>query len=120
MPRVVPILAFCLFSGVACAQTDLRGPTVKDKPAEVNLWQATNPKARDFRLMTIGQAYQKSRLEPDDKGVYVAKVSKPPTGWTAYFVELVYDSGTSLPYKFTTQVGIVPNVLPHTIEESKK
>src|SRR5262249_42218681 len=25
----------------------------KDKPREVNLWQATNPKARDFRLLSI-------------------------------------------------------------------
>src|SRR5262249_13089410 len=30
------------------------------KPLEVNLWRATNPKARDFRLMTIGKAYEKS------------------------------------------------------------
>ena len=27
------------------------------------------------------------------KGVYVAKVAKPETGWTAFFVELVFDSG---------------------------
>src|SRR6185436_15025535 len=31
--------------------------TVKDKPKEVKLWQATNPKARDFRVDTIGNAY---------------------------------------------------------------
>ena len=33
----------------------------ESKPREVNLWQATNPKARDFRLMTIGPAYKQSR-----------------------------------------------------------
>src|SRR5215467_9267345 len=32
--------------------------TVKDRPREVNLWQATNPKARDFRLDTIGSSYK--------------------------------------------------------------
>ena len=92
----------------------------KDKPAEVNLWQATNPKARDFRLVTIGQAYKKSRLDGNENGLYVAKVAKPETGWTAFFVELTYDSGVKVPFKFTTQVSIVPDVLPHKIEESRK
>ena len=44
-----------------------------DKPTEVNLWQATNPKARDFRLVSIGAAYKKSRLESSGEGVYVAQ-----------------------------------------------
>jgi WD40 repeat protein len=32
------------------------------KRREVNLWQPTNPKARDFRLVTIGKAYRSSPL----------------------------------------------------------
>jgi PhoPQ-activated pathogenicity-related protein len=92
----------------------------EDKPTEVNLWQATNPKARDFRLVTIGTAYKKSRLEPVEDDRYVAKVAKPETGWTAVFVELVFDRGGKVPFKFTTQVSIVPDVLPHRIEESRK
>ena len=92
----------------------------EDKPLEVNLWQATNPKARDFRLMTIGPAYKKSTLQSTGRGVYVAQVSKPETGWTAFFVELVFDSGEKAPFKFTTQVSIVPDVLPHRIEEFRK
>jgi PhoPQ-activated pathogenicity-related protein len=91
----------------------------KDKPREVNLWQATNPKARDFRLEAIGKAYKSSRLEPGPDGDYVARVSKPETGWTAFFVELVFDGGAA-PFKFTTQVSIVPDVLPHKIEEASK
>jgi PhoPQ-activated pathogenicity-related protein len=92
----------------------------KDKPREVNLWQATNPKARDFRLLSIGKAYEKSPLESAGEGVYVAKVKQPKEGWTAFFVELVFDSGEKVPYKFTTQVHIVPDTLPHSIEEFRK
>jgi PhoPQ-activated pathogenicity-related protein/S-formylglutathione hydrolase FrmB len=92
----------------------------KDKPREVNLWQATNPKARDFRLDSIGAAYQKSRLEAEGDGVWVAKVQAPKEGWTAFFAELVFDSGEKVPFKFTTQVHIVPDVLPHSIEEFRK
>jgi PhoPQ-activated pathogenicity-related protein len=92
----------------------------QDKPREVTLWQATNPKARDFRLEAIGQAYKKSKLEPVEDGVYVAKVAKPEAGWTAFFVELTYDSGGKVPFKFSTQVSIVPDILPHKIEEASK
>jgi PhoPQ-activated pathogenicity-related protein len=92
----------------------------KDKPREVNLWQATNPKARDFRLLSIGTAYQKSALDSEGDGVYVAKVSQPKEGWTAFFVELVFDSGEKVPFKFTTQVHIVPDKVPHSIEEFRK
>ena len=90
------------------------------KPREVYLWQATNPKARDFRLMTLGKAYKSSPLEANDKGVYVGRVTKPEAGWTAFFVELVFDSGEKVPFKFTTQVHIVPDVLPHSFDEFRK
>jgi PhoPQ-activated pathogenicity-related protein len=86
--------------------------TVKDKPREVNLWQATNPKARDFRVDTIGNAYTSSPLKETKTGVYEARVSKPTSGFTAFFVELVYDSGGKYPFKFTTEVSVVPDVLP--------
>jgi PhoPQ-activated pathogenicity-related protein len=92
----------------------------EDKPLEVNLWQATNPKARDFRLVSIDKAYKKSVLASQADGSYLAKVEKPPQGWTAFFVELAYPSGEKVPYKFTTQVSIVPDVLPHSIEEFRK
>ena len=89
-------------------------------PQEVNLWQATNPKARDFRLLSIGPAYRRSALQSQGDGVYVAKVEKPSAGWTAFFVELVFPSGDKMPYKFTTQVHVVPDVLPHSYEEFRR
>jgi PhoPQ-activated pathogenicity-related protein len=92
----------------------------QQKPLEVNLWQATNPKARDFRLEALGPAYRKSAIESKGNGVYVAQVPKPPAGWTAFFVELVFSSGEKIPLKFTTQVRIVPDVLPHSIEEFRQ
>lgn len=94
--------------------------TVKDKPKEVNLWQATNPKARDFRVDTIGNAYTSTPLKEEKPGVYVGRVEKPAQGFTAFFVELVYASGGKYPFKFTTQVVIAPDVLPFKFEDAKK
>jgi PhoPQ-activated pathogenicity-related protein len=83
----------------------------KSKPAEVRLWQATNPNARDFRLEVLGPAYKSSKLEPREDGSYVAQVDKPDKGWTAYFVELTYP-GSPAPIKLTTQIAVVPDILP--------
>jgi PhoPQ-activated pathogenicity-related protein len=92
--------------------------TVKDQPKEVHLWQATNPDARDFRLDVIGKAYTSTPLQPAKDGTYVGRVAKPDKGFTAFFVELVYDSGGKYPFKFTTEVSIVPDILPHKWEEA--
>lgn len=86
--------------------------TAKDAPTEVKLWQATNPDARDFRIETLGPKYQSTALTDQGGGSYVAKVSEPAKGWTAFFIELTFPSGTPSPYKFTTQVRVVPDTLP--------
>jgi len=89
------------------------------KPLAVNLWQATNPKARDFRVDTIGKAFTSTPLEAQGDGTYVAKVAKPASGYTAYFVELVYPSGTPFPFKFTTEVSVIPDVLPYKWRDAR-
>ena len=94
--------------------------TVKDKPKEVKLWQATNPKARDFRVDTIGNAYTSTLLKEQKPGVYIGRVEKPAQGYTAFFVELTYDSGGKYPFKFTTEVSVVPDVLPFNFKDAKK
>jgi len=92
----------------------------EDKPIEVNVWQATNPKARDFRFDYVGPIYKKSSLPGGGNGVYVARVEKPPEGWTAFFVELLFPNEGGTPYKFTTQVHVVPDVLPHSFDEFRR
>ncbi len=82
-----------------------------DQPAEVKLWQATNAKARDFRLVTIGPAWKSTPLA-ENEGTYTASVERPPEGWTAFFVELTWPGGGKHPLKFTTPVRVVPDVLP--------
>jgi len=87
--------------------------TTQDKPAEVKLWQATNPEARDFRIETLGPKYTSTVLADQGGGVYVGKVPEPAKGWTAFFVELTFPTGNPAPFKFTTQVRVLPDTLPH-------
>ncbi|MFV1966543.1 MAG: PhoPQ-activated pathogenicity-related family protein [Pirellulaceae bacterium] len=85
----------------------------EDRPHRILLWQATNPKARDFRLDTIGAAFSSRELADQGGGVYVARVDPPGQGWTAYLVELTFDTGGPVPLKLTTAVRVVPDTLPH-------
>jgi PhoPQ-activated pathogenicity-related protein len=82
------------------------------KPSEVKMWQATNPNARDFRLDTIGPAWQSTTLKAESDAVYLAKVDAPTKGWTAFFAELTFTNASPAPFKFTSQVSVVPDVLP--------
>ena len=94
--------------------------TVKsvETPKEVKLWQAHNPKTRDFRVEHLGKAYTSTVLQPQADRSYVGRVDKPASGYTAFFVELTYDSGFSVPFKFTTEVSVTPDVLPFKWEDA--
>ncbi len=87
--------------------------TTQEKPLAVKLWQATNPKARDFRLQTLGPKYTSIDVGEAGSGEYIAQAPRPDEGWTAYFVELTFDSGFRFPFKFTTAVRVTPETLPH-------
>jgi PhoPQ-activated pathogenicity-related protein len=85
-----------------------------DRPKSVMLWQATNPTARDFRVMTIGkQGFKSTRLKDEGGGHYVAKIDTPKQGWTASFVELAFDVGVRFTLKVSTAVRVTPDTLPH-------
>jgi PhoPQ-activated pathogenicity-related protein len=90
-----------------------------EAPAEVNLWQGTNPKARDFRVDTIGEAFTATPLSRQNDGSWVGNVEASRAGFTAYFVELVFPGATRSPFKFTTEVSVTPDVLPFRWEDAR-
>jgi PhoPQ-activated pathogenicity-related protein len=91
----------------------------RTKPSAVTLWQARNPKARDFRLETIGAAYTAVALSDQGGGVYIGKVSQPGEGYVAYFVEATYPTASGVPLKVTSGVRVVPDVEPYATPRSK-
>jgi len=82
------------------------------RPSKVTFWQATNPAARDFRIETLGPAWKGTAVQPDPDGAYRARVEKPGKGFTAGFLEVVFDNGGPAPMTFTTGVRVMPDVLP--------
>lgn len=84
----------------------------KTEPESVKLWQAYNPEGRDFRLLTIGKAFEATELTKDADGVYRAKVDVPEKGWVAAFVQCEFKNGTPLPLRLTTDVAVLPEDRP--------
>ncbi|MCU0340539.1 MAG: PhoPQ-activated pathogenicity-related family protein [Spirosomaceae bacterium] len=90
-----------------------------ETPKEVNVWAANNPNARDFRLDVIGKAFKKSSLTVNKKNKYVAVPPVNEKGYTAFFVELVFENGKH-PLKFTSEVSITPDIKPFKFADSYK
>ncbi|WP_309606911.1 PhoPQ-activated protein PqaA family protein [Phenylobacterium sp.] len=91
----------------------------KTRPLEVRLWQGNDPKARDFRVDTIGKAFTSTPLARGKDGTWVGRVARPKDGWTAYFVELTYPSGGKYALKFTTEVSVIPDTLPYRWKDAR-
>lgn len=63
-------------------------------------------------METIGKQYRSTVLRDQGGGTYVGQVAIPDRGWTAFFIELAYDIGERVPFKLTTAVRVLPDVLP--------
>ena len=85
----------------------------KERPEDVRVWQATNPKARNFRHDVIGSAYVSTPLRPAGPNTWIAAVAPPKEGWTAFFVEATFANGGKYPFKVTSGVRVVPDTLPY-------
>ena len=82
------------------------------EPSEVLLWQASNPETRDFRVDTIGRAWTSTPVDTSDDGQWVGAVDAPATGWSAFFLEFTFPGPGEAPFKFSTEIEVVPDDLP--------
>ena len=76
------------------------------QPMQVRLWQSTNLVNRDFRDGVSGTTWTSSLLTASQPGSYIGSVPQPPSGHTAFMVELTYNVGGQ-PMVFTTEVSVV-------------
>jgi PhoPQ-activated pathogenicity-related protein len=92
----------------------------KDRPDAVVVWQATNPKERNFRFDKVGAAYASAPLQPSGPNTWVARVPAPQEGWTAFFVELRFPGGGKHPLTVTSGVRVLPDRLPFPAPQPKR
>lgn len=82
-------------------------------PASIKLWKANNPDGRDFRLETIGKAWEATDVPISAEGLYQLKIDEPKEGYSAFFAELSYPGAAGIPIKLTTGVVVTPDNYPH-------
>lgn len=92
----------------------------KDRPTSVQLWQAVNPNARNFRFDAIGAAYKNTPLSPTGPNTWVGRVPTPAAGWTAFFVEMTFPNGSKYPLKITSGVRVLPDKLPYPAPKPRR
>lgn len=82
-----------------------------NEPYEIALWQAQNPKTRDFRIWEIGRTWEKQSLALSDTGNYEAQIFSKE-GFTAALIEVVFNPESDSPFTLTTGTLITPNTFP--------
>ncbi len=86
-------------------------------PIRVTLWQAESS-TRDFRLETIGTAWQSSTIAPVTLGgetTFTATYTAPESGWRAYFMTATYpgpSGGGDVDFEFSTPIIVLPDLYP--------
>jgi PhoPQ-activated pathogenicity-related protein len=81
-------------------------------PSMARMWEAADRNARDFRVEKIGKAFNYHDLRNGGDNTCVGRISPPQRGWRAFFVELTYPTETGHSFTMTTDVRVVPDVLP--------
>lgn len=89
-----------------------------DQPVlAARMWQANNPDARDFRKASIGPSWHFQPLAPSSAGTYSVAVPTGHSGWTAYFIDLIYPGVGGIPQTYSTPIFITPDTLPFVVSD---
>ena len=83
-----------------------------DADYKVTKWEAVNENARDFRVPVIGKVWKDLELSKTPDNQYAIHFSAPENGYKAGLLEIVFDSGTEVPFTFTTGTVVTPNTYP--------
>ena len=85
---------------------------LSDVDYKVTKWEAVNENARDFRVPVIGRVWKDSELSQTSNNQYAIHFPAPEKGYKAGMLEIVFDSGTEVPFTFTTGTVVTPNTYP--------
>ena len=83
-----------------------------DLDYKVTKWTGVNENARDFRVPVIGKVWKSSELSKTPNNQYAIHFSAPVNGYKAGLLEIMFDSGTEVPFTFTTGTVVTPNTYP--------
>jgi len=86
-------------------------------PQLARVWRASNPLARDFRKVTIGESWVSEPVAPDADGQYRVALPQPAQGYAASYIEFVYQGASGQPVTYSTRIFITPDSLPYVLND---
>lgn len=81
-------------------------------PDRLLLWNAHNPDGRDFRLYVIDRIWLSREIELNESSTIFINIDTPESGYSAWFVEATFNSGSPAPLKLTSGVVVTPDEYP--------
>ena len=79
---------------------------------KVTKWAAVNENDRDFRVPVIGKVWEDTEIPQTSDNRYAVHFTEPENGYKAGLLEVVFDSGTEVPFTFTTGTVVTPDAYP--------
>ena len=76
-------------------------------------WSINNSE-RDFRIYKVGEAWTSEDIDKNKNGKYSISIDNPNSGYTAQFLEIIFDSESEESISITTGTVITPNKYPYS------
>ena len=80
---------------------------------KIKKWSINNSE-RDFRIYKVGEAWTSEDMDKNKNGKYSISIDNPDSGYTAQFVEIIFDSDSEESISITTGTVISPNKYPYS------
>ena len=80
---------------------------------KIKKWSINNSE-RDFRIYKVGEAWTSEDIDKNKNGKYSISIDNPDSGYTAQFVEIIFDSDSEESISITTGTVISPNKYPYS------
>ena len=80
---------------------------------KIKKWSINNSE-RDFRIYKVGESWTSEDIDKNKNGKYSISIDNPSSGYTAQFVEIIFDSDSEESISITTGTVISPNKYPYS------
>ena len=80
---------------------------------KIKKWSINNSE-RDFRIYKVGETWTSEDIDKNKNGKYSISIDNPDSGYTAQFVEIIFDSDSEESISITTGTVISPNKYPYS------
>ena len=80
---------------------------------QIKKWSINNSE-RDFRIYKVGEGWKSDDIIKNKDGKYSITIDNPDSGYSANFIEIIFDPESEESISFTTGTVVLPNKYPYS------